>query len=207
MDAELLNRENKKVGTVSVPDAVFARKWNADLVHQVVTAERANARNPIAHTKDRSEVRGGGKKPWAQKHAGKARHGSTRSPLWAGGGVTFGPRKDRDFTQKINKKMRRAALYSLLSRKLKDGEVKFLEDLKLPERKTKQVALMLKGFFKTPQSVLIVPAKGNIDIFHAGRNIPRIAITAAPSLGVYECSTHRYLMIEKAAILELTPSK
>ena len=117
MVVEVLNKENKKVETMDLPDRIFRAEWNPELVKQVFSVHISNRHHPWAHTKDRSEARGGGKKPWAQKHTGRSRHGSSRSPLWAGGGVTFGPRKERDYTRKINKKMKQLALFSLLSQK------------------------------------------------------------------------------------------
>src|SRR5438105_1748720 len=114
---DLYNQENKKVGTVELPDKFFGVKWNPTLVHQALVAEMANARQPLAHAKGRGDVRGGGKKPYMQKHTGRARAGSTRSPIWKGGGVTHGPLKEKVYSKKINTKMKRLALYSILSKK------------------------------------------------------------------------------------------
>src|SRR5581483_12233223 len=124
MKTDLYNLRNEKVGTAELPDAVFGARWNAAVVKQVLDAQLANRRRPWAHTKDRSDVQGGGKKPWRQKGTGRARHGSIRSPLWVGGGVSHGPRNERDYSQKVNKKMKRAALFVALSRKMKDDEIK-----------------------------------------------------------------------------------
>ena len=127
MKVDVYNKENEKVGTTDLPDTVFSASWNPDLVHQAVVAQQANSRQTVAHTKDRSDVRGGGRKPWRQKGTGRARHGSIRSPLWKGGGVTFGPRTERRFRKSINTKMRRGALFSTLSRKYQDGEVTIID--------------------------------------------------------------------------------
>ena len=129
MKADVYNLKNEVVGTMELPAEVFGTKWNATLVQQVLEAQLANARQPWAHVKDRSEVRGGGKKPWRQKGTGRARHGSTRSPIWVGGGKAHGPRNDKDYSQKVNKKMKRVALFSVLSKKAKDGEVKVFDTL------------------------------------------------------------------------------
>ena len=110
MKMEVVNIQNKKVDTIELSDKVFKREWSPALVHQILVAENANQRKPYAAVKDRSEVRGGGRKPWAQKGLGRARHGSIRSPIWTHGGVTHGPRADRDYGKKINKKMKRAAI-------------------------------------------------------------------------------------------------
>src|SRR5271167_3601336 len=143
MNADVYNLQNQKVGAMELPAAVFGARWNSVLVKQVLEAQSANKRSPWAHTKDRSEVRGGGKKPWAQKGTGRARHGSTRSPIWIGGGKAHGPRNDRDYSQKVNKKMKRTALFSVLSRKAKDGEVKVFESLMIEAPKTKVLASTL----------------------------------------------------------------
>src|SRR3989344_1678996 len=121
METNIYNQEGKEVGKVSLPTAVFGVKWNPDLVHQAVVAMEANARTPVAHTKSRADVRGGGRKPWKQKGTGRARHGSTRSPIWVGGGVAHGPTNEKIFAKKINKKMRTKALYTVLSQKLRDN--------------------------------------------------------------------------------------
>lgn len=149
MQAPLYNTQGKETGKVDLPESIFGLPWNNDLVHQVVTAMQANARNPIAHTKDRSEVSGTGKKPWRQKGTGNARHGSRRSPIWRTGGVAHGPRNERDYSQKINKKMRTKALYTVLSKKLKDGEVLFVDELAFDAPKTKDA----KGVLTTLASV------------------------------------------------------
>ena len=117
MVTKLYNIKGEATGKLTVPENLFGLPWNADLVHQVVTAMRANMRPNVAHTKDRGEVRGGGKKPWQQKGTGRARHGSSRSPIWKGGGVTHGPRKDKIYAQKINRTMAAKALLTVLSRK------------------------------------------------------------------------------------------
>src|SRR3989338_10813210 len=118
MKTDLYNMQNEKIGTVELPEAVFGVAWKPALVKQVVNAILANKRRPWAHAKTRAEVRGGGRKPWRQKGTGRARHGSTRSPIWSGGGKAHGPLSERDFSQKVNVKMRRVALFSVLSHKL-----------------------------------------------------------------------------------------
>ena len=124
MKTAVYNLKGKKVSEIDLSDAVFSRSWNPDLVHQALLAQMGNRRRPLAHTKDRSEVSGGGKKPWKQKHTGRARHGSIRSPIWKGGGVTHGPTKEKIFEKKINKKMLRVAIHSVLSQRLKIDELR-----------------------------------------------------------------------------------
>ena len=172
METQIYNQKGKSVGKLSLPEAIFSVPWNGDLVHQVVTAMQANARTPVAHTKNRGEVRGGGRKPWKQKGTGRARHGSSRSPIWKGGGITHGPRNEKSYEQKINKKMRAKALYTVLSEKLRKGQLLFVEELALKNIKTKDaVAVMkdlsgIKGFEKMvggkkPNTYITVPAKGD----------------------------------------------
>lgn len=145
MQVDVYTNNGKKQGSAQVADAVFSAPSNNDLLHQVVVSMQANARTNVAHTKDRSEVRGGGKKPWKQKGTGRARHGSRRSPIWVGGGVTFGPRNERDFSKKINKKMRTKALYAALSEKIRDGSVLFVDTLALEAPKTAAAKTILES--------------------------------------------------------------
>ena len=146
MQAKIYTTEAKEKGTMTLPDAIFGLSWNGDLVHQVSTALRANTRAIIAHTKDRSEVAGGGKKPWQQKGTGRARHGSIRSPIWRHGGVTHGPRKDEVYAQKLNKKMLAKAFATILSAKLRDKEILFVDNFIAPKPSTKSAQTFLDTF-------------------------------------------------------------
>lgn len=145
LEATIYSQTGTSAGTIALPENVFGVKWNNDLVHQVVTSMLANARAGTAHTKNRGEVRGGGKKPWKQKGTGRARHGSSRSPIWVGGGVTHGPRSEKDYTKKINRKMAAKALVTLLSRKYADGKVLFVDSIALAAPKTKDAAGVLSS--------------------------------------------------------------
>ncbi len=145
MEAKIYNQTGKESGTIKLPESVFGVPWNADLVHQVIVSMRSNDREAIAHTKTRGEVAGGGKKPWKQKGTGRARHGSIRSPLWVGGGVAHGPRNDKNFSRKINKKMKAKALFTLLSQKMRDGEVVFIDSLKFDAPKAKDAKAVLSS--------------------------------------------------------------
>ena len=145
METKIYNQKGKEAGKITLPEEVFGLPWNADLVHQVVTSMLANARTPVAHTKTRGEIRGGGKKPWKQKGTGRARHGSTRSPIWVGGGVTHGPRNDKIYARKINRKMKAKALYTILSKKAKDGEILFVDALSFSAPKTVEAKEILKN--------------------------------------------------------------
>lgn len=148
LSAPIYDIKGKEAGQIELPAAMFGLAWNADMVHQVVTSMQANARTPIAHTKDRSEVRGGGRKPWKQKGTGRARHGSSRSPIWVGGGMTHGPRNEKSYAKKINRSMRRKALFVTLSQKLRDGEVIFVDTLGISQPRAAAAKAALQGLSK-----------------------------------------------------------
>jgi large subunit ribosomal protein L4 len=152
VEAKIYNQTGKESGTVKLPEALFGLKWNADLVHQVAVSMQSTARETVASTKDRGQVRGGGIKPWRQKGTGRARHGSSRSPIWVGGGITHGPNNLKSFARKVNRKMKAKALFTIISKKLADGEVIFVDTLSFKEPKAKQAKEVLaklgaiKGF-------------------------------------------------------------
>ena len=160
MESKVYNQEGKVVGSVKLPEAVFGLPWNPDLVHQVTVGMQEGRRLSLAHVKNRGEVRGGGKKPWRQKGTGRARHGSIRSPLWRGGGVTHGPTAERIYGQKINKKMKIRALYTALSAKYRDGELIFLDQLAISEPKTKQALVTLKNLATAAQAPSLIYRRG-----------------------------------------------
>jgi large subunit ribosomal protein L4 len=205
MKADVYNLNNEVVGTVDLPDRVFGAKWNAVLVKQVLEAQRANSRRPWAHAKDRSEVRGGGKKPWRQKGTGRARHGSIRSPLWVGGGKSHGPRNERDYSQKVNKKMKRIALFSALSRKAKDGEMKVMDSLAVEAPKTKVLALALNTILAMKKSkkrydTLLVSTTSNKNLFRASSNLQKTKALDAASLNIQDVLNHKNLLIDKNVV-------
>ncbi|OGG91720.1 hypothetical protein A3H03_01655 [Candidatus Kuenenbacteria bacterium RIFCSPLOWO2_12_FULL_42_13] len=210
------------VKEVKLNPTVFEVKINEPLIHQVAVAQLANARVAIAHTKNKGEVRGGGKKPWRQKGTGRARHGSIRSPLWKGGGVTFGPRNTRNFSQKINKKMKKAALFSCLSDKAKQKTLMLLDKLELTETKTKEFAkiiLNLKNILNLKEkktgtvdskktkpaekknlkdyslSLLVVASENVSRLSKTGRNIPGVKIIGANSLNVVDLLHYKNLLM------------
>jgi large subunit ribosomal protein L4 len=201
--------DGSSAGSIALPENLFNAKWNADLVHQVVIGMQANARPITAHTKNRGEVRGGGKKPWKQKGTGRARHGSTRSPIWKGGGVTHGPRAERVFAVKINKKMRRAALLSVLSRKAKDGEIIFVEKMSFATPKTKDAKNILTAVAKaagadalvtkSKNAAMIAFAEPTSEAKKSFRNIGNIAMEEVRNLNAVDLMTSRYLIIENPA--------
>jgi len=205
VEAEVYNQKGKSVGKLSLPETVFGLAWNGDLVHQVVTAMQANARTPVAHTKDRSDVRGGGRKPWKQKGTGRARHGSSRSPIWKGGGVTHGPRNEKSYEQKINKKMRIKALFTVLSEKLRKGQILFVEELALKNIKTKDAVSVIKdlsgvkGFEKIvggkkTNLYITVPAKSD-SLKKSFANIPTVEIDEIKNINPVDLLAYRYIII------------
>ncbi|MCC7004341.1 50S ribosomal protein L4 [Candidatus Nomurabacteria bacterium] len=162
MEAKIYNQKGKEAGSVKLPKAVFEVSWNADLVHQVVTSMLSDRRKPYAHTKDRAQVSGGGKKPWQQKGTGRARHGSTRSPIWVGGGVAHGPNALKNFARKVNKKMKAKALYTILSRKFNEGEILFVDKLSFSAPKTAEAVSVLKSFAKVKGYEKLSSKKDNL---------------------------------------------
>ena len=197
----------KEVAKVSLPENIFAAPWRADLVHQVATAMQANARQNRAHTKNRAEVSGGGKKPWRQKGTGQARHGSTRSPIWRAGGITFGPRNERDYGEKINRKMRAGALASILSRKAKDGHLILVDSFAFAAPRTKEALNALAALSKAAKakllsskgsnSAMVALASHDTNAVKSFRNLQGVATEEIRSLNPVDVLSHTYLVIEK----------
>ncbi|MEK9180092.1 MAG: 50S ribosomal protein L4 [Patescibacteria group bacterium] len=205
MQTDVYNLENKVVEKTELPEGVFGAKWRPALVAQVLRAQLANRRRPWAHAKTRAEVRGGGRKPWRQKGTGRARHGSIRSPLWVGGGKSHGPNKERDYSQKINKKMRNQALASVLSKKFKDGNVKVFSSLELETPKTKILAAALRKILAVPAKdkrydVLLVAGEGNRSITRAASNLQKTKAVHANSLNIYDTANYKSVFVEKEAL-------
>ncbi len=205
MKTDLYNFKNEVVGQAELPDAVFNVSWKPALVQQVLTAQLANRRSPWSHAKDRSEVRGGGRKPWRQKGTGRARHGSTRSPLWRGGGKAHGPQNERDYTQKVNVKMKRTALLSVFSKKLKDAEVKVFDSLAIDAPKTRAIApavrMLVAATKKTKKfDTLFIPESSNKNLFRAARNLPKVKVVSPESLNVYDVLNYKHVFIDQKAV-------
>src|SRR3989344_1366419 len=205
MDYPLYNQQAEKVGKVILPDSVFSVPMNKDLLYQVVTSQMGNKRQVTAHTKDRGEVRGGGKKPWRQKGTGRARHGSIRSPIWKGGGVTFGPRNERIFKKKINKKMARKALFVILSSKVKDKELTIIDSVKLENWKTKEMARIINKIselfpVKHGSMLLVTPNKLDETVERVARNIPKVDVMEAKNLNALDVAARKNLLVLKEAL-------
>ena len=206
MKAKVYDIKAKEAGTIELPENIFGLSWNADLVDQVVNSLMTSARKPVAHAKDRSEVSGGGKKPWQQKGTGRARHGSIRSPIWVGGGVTHGPRKEKNFDRKVSKKMKAKALYTILSRKYKDGEVLFVDSFALSEPKTKVAIASLKGlagvegfnmlFKKRKNAAVVALSDKNRETERSMQNLSQIEVMEARNLNPLSLLKYKYLVIE-----------
>ena len=200
MLVDIYNQDGKKIGQTRLPSEIFGLKVNPDLVHQVVVSQMANRRKVIAHTKGRGEVRGGGRKPWRQKGTGRARHGSIRSPLWRGGGVTFGPTKERVFKKKIPKKMKRKALFMVLSGKVKNNLLILLDKLKLEKAKTKLMSEILQKLPSKKESSLIVLPNLDKSIILAIRNIPNVSTIQAKDINALDLLSFKYLIMPEDSI-------
>lgn len=211
MKTDTYNIKGEKAGTLELPEMIFGVVWKPALVKQVYEGEQANKRLPWAHARTRGEVSGGGKKPWRQKGTGRARHGSTRSPLWVGGGKAHGPRNERDYSVKINKKMKRGALFSLLSKKLKEKEVVLVDNFVLSQPKTKEVFMVLKNLRETGKvyrigekggkAILAVPREEKV--LRASRNLQNISYIEPRNLNVAEVLHNKYLLLDKSGVEEL----
>lgn len=195
----LYNIKGKEEGAIDLNDAVFGVKSKMAVIHQVYTALMANAREPWAHTKNKGEVRGGGKKPWKQKGTGRARHGSIRSPIWKGGGVTFGPLKYRNYKQKINQKMNQQAVRMCLSDKVLAKKFVVLEDL-TSEGKTKAMAELRKALPGSNKTALWLVPKSDLMIKRSTRNIPYMDLQLASDVNVVDLLHHQYVVVTKAAV-------
>lgn len=209
MNAKVYSKDGKETGTVTLPESVFGVAWNADLVHEVVLGMQANARGiSSAHTKGRGEVSGGGKKPWKQKGTGRARHGSTRSPIWVGGGVSHGPRNEKDYSVKINKKVRAKALATVLTKKLADNEIIFVDSLNMGEPKAKEakavIVAIAKGSgndalaTKRKNAALLVLATRDLATEKSFRNFGNYEVIMAKDLNPVDLLTYKYVVVADA---------
>ncbi|KKR46438.1 MAG: 50S ribosomal protein L4 [Parcubacteria group bacterium GW2011_GWA1_40_21] len=207
MEALIYNQKGEEAGKIKLPEAVFGLPKNDDLVHQVVVSMQSNLRTPVAHTKGRGDVRGGGKKPWQQKGTGRARHGSIRSPLWRGGGVTHGPIKDKNYEKKINKKMKAKALYTILSQKMRDNEILFVDNFSFIKPKTQEAVSAMKSLSKIKEFKNIISKKNNAAYLALGKkdlntaksfaNLSNIKIDDVKNLNPMDVVNYKYLIIEQ----------
>lgn len=198
MKIDVYNIKGEQVGTEELNESVFGAEYKESLIHDMVVAFNANNRQGTKSTLTRSEVRGHAKKPWKQKHTGRARQGSTKGPQWRGGGVVFAP-KPRDFSKKVNKSAKVAAFKSAISAKLAQNEILCINNFDLQEIKTKNVSNFLDTF-KLDKKVVIVIDKANKELFLSSRNIPNVSVVTADLLNVYEIVANRNLVILQPAL-------
>ncbi len=196
-NVSVLNMEGKEVGTLELNDAVFGVKINEHLVHMAVLQQLANKRQGTQKAKTRSEVSGGGRKPWRQKGTGHARQGSTRAPQWVGGGVVFAP-VPRDYSFKMNKKEKRAALKSVLTAKVQENKLVVLEKLELAEVKTKAMVNVLNNI--KAEKALVVVNVNDEKVALSTRNIEGVQLTLVNTLNVYDILKHNTLVVTKDAV-------
>lgn len=207
LEANVYSQQGKEVSRITLPEKVFGAKWSADLVHDVVVAMQGNARANTAHAQFRGEVRGGGKKPWRQKGTGRARHGSTRSPIWVGGGVAHGPRNERDYTRKINKNARAKALASVLSKKFEDGKVLFVDALSFESPKTAHARTFLSALSalegardlgtKKANAALIVLDGRDQGAELSFRNMGNTHVVSVKDVNPVDVLTYKYVVVAK----------
>lgn len=199
-NVSVYNIEGKEVGSIELNDAVFGVEVNEHLVHMAVVNQLANNRQGTQSAKTRSEVSGGGRKPWRQKGTGHARQGSTRSPQWTGGGVVFAP-KPRDYSFKMNKKEKRIALLSALSSKVAESKIVVLDSFNLDEIKTKKFAEVMSNL-KVDKALVVVEGE-NKNVVLSGRNIPSVKVSATNEINTYDVLKYETLVVTKAAVEKL----
>ena len=192
----------KEVGTIELSDALFAAEYNEPVIHQAVVTRLANERQGTKSTLTRSEVRGGGAKPWRQKGTGRARQGSNRSPQWIKGGVVFAP-KSRDFSKKMNYKAKEVALFSALSQKLRDDELLFIDEIAVSEPKTKEMVAFLKAF-DLKKTVLLVMDNSDENVLRAISNIKEITSINVAQINTYDVVKNAKIVISKKAVEKIT---
>ncbi len=201
---KIYDQEGKESGGVKLDPEIFDVKISEPLVHQIVVAQQANRRVNLAHTKTRGEVRGGGRKPWRQKGTGRARHGSIRSPLWRGGGVTFGPSKIRNFSKKVNKKAKRQATRMILTDKAQNKEITVLDQLKIDNYKTKDLLKVLTKLKKAENKCLLILPKPDQKIYRSAQNLKNIETILADSLNVISLLKFDHLIIVQDSLKKIT---
>ncbi len=203
LKVKLYNFEGKELGNQDLNADFFGVKVNPIVVQQVVVAQNANSRQVLAHTKGRAEVRGGGRKPWKQKGTGRARHGSIRSPLWIGGGVTFGPTSERNFAQKVNKKVKQQALAMAFSDKVAENRLVLVDTYSLTDPKTKTLASVLQKLPNKNQSTLIVTASVEDNMVKASKNLPRVETIYYGSLNIVDLLKYKYILVNQDLLTKI----
>lgn len=200
---KLYNMSGKVVGEQTLPDRLFAVPVKAGVVHQVMVSQQANSRQVLAHTKTKGEVRGGGRKPWKQKGTGRARQGSIRNPQWRGGGVAFGPRSNRNFSVKVNKTMKQAALAMVLSDKVANDRLIVVDQFAVPAAKSKQLRDALKVLPSGSSKTLLALGEMDTNVVRAAQNLSKIGFCAANSLNVVDLLNYEYVVVDQAAVAKM----
>lgn len=209
METTVYNQTGQESGKITISKDIFGLPWNADLVHQVVVSMTSSMRHSIANTKTRGEVSGGGKKPWQQKGTGRARHGSTRSPIWVGGGIAHGPRSEKDYDRKVNKKAKAKALHVILSQKMRDGEILFVDSLSFSAPKAKEAKAVLlslakiKGFeklgTKPVNAAIIAIDKKYPELSKSFKNFGNVDLEEIRTINPVSVLNHKYIVIANPA--------
>lgn len=197
---KIYNIEGQEIGKMDIATSLFSVDVNSSVVHEAVVAHTANARSVLAHTKDRSEVAGSNKKPWKQKGTGRARHGSRQSPIWKGGGITFGPTVLRNFAVKINKKTKRKAFAMVLSDKLNNDRLIVVDDLRINDAKTKDLKNILASLPASGKKTLIVVEMENRGVGLAARNLQGIEVFPVNTLNILALLRFDYVIFTKVAL-------
>lgn len=208
MNTKVYSQKAEPLHDLDLSEKVFGLTVNQELIHQALTTQQGNERQVLADTKDRSEVSGGGKKPWKQKGTGRARAGSSRSPIWIGGGVTFGPTTNRNFSKKINKKMRQKALAMVLSNKVANNALVVVDNLDLAEFKTKNFETVLKAIETKilkdeRRDVLVMSDVKNEKLKYSARNLTGVTVINLENINIVDLLKSRYLVATEAAIKNL----
>lgn len=200
-NVKLFNMKANEVGNLELSDALFGAEYNESVIHQAVVTRLANERQGTKSTLTRSEVRGGGAKPWRQKGTGRARQGSIRSPQWVKGGVVFAP-KSRDFSKKMNEKAKHVALFSALSQKIRDEEVIFIDELKVENAKTKEMVAFLKAF-NLDKTVLVVMDNADEAMLRACANLAKVSTIPVEQINTYDVVKNAKIVISKKAVEQI----
>jgi len=207
LESAVYSKEGKEVRTLTLPASVFDAPWNPDLVHQVVVSLRGNARAMTAHTKGRGDVRGGGKKPWKQKGTGRARHGSSRSPIWVGGGVALGPVNEKDYSRKLNRNMKAKALATVLSQKLRDDEVILVDSFDFTSPKAKDARAVLGALATTKgherlrtkrvnAALILIPGR-DVATELSFRNFGNVEVVNTQDVNPAQLLSYKYIVVAK----------
>jgi len=209
LKTKVYNQSAEAVKDLELSAKIFGVVANNELLYQAVIAQQANQRQVLAHTKDRSEVRGGGKKPWKQKGTGRARVGSSRSPIWIGGGVTFGPTKDRNFKKKINQKMKQKAMFMALSDKLASQSLVVIDTLQLADYQTKKFNAIITGLEKKlwPQDrrdLLVIDDSRDEKVKYSGRNLQNVKVINLENINLLDLLNYKKLLLTEKAVQDIT---